>query len=76
MDNPIYEILVCSTGDSWDVVTCDKAGAQVDEPEWCETKKEAMRVARSIFRDTPSAQLLKAERKRHFDFEIIRQREV
>lgn len=76
MNNLIHEILVCNTGDSWDVVTCDKAGAQVDEPEWCQTKAEALSVARGLFRNNPSAQLLKAERKRHFDFEIIRQREV
>ena len=74
MPNSIHEILVCSTGDSWDVVTCDKAGTQVDEPEWCQTKAEALSVARGLFCNNPSARILRAESKRGFDFETIRQR--
>jgi hypothetical protein len=70
----IVEILVCSTGDTWEVIAADENGMAVDEPEWCEKKSEAMRIARKMFRETPSAKRLFAEPKTPGAFKIVRER--
>jgi hypothetical protein len=70
----IVEILVCSTGDTWDVIATDEHGVAVDEPEWCEKKSEAMRTARKMFRETPSARRLLAEPKAPGVFKLVRER--
>lgn len=70
----ITEILVCSTGDTWEVVTTDSDGMSDDEPVLCETKSEAMKLARKTFRETPSALRLLAEPKSPGEFKVVRER--
>lgn len=70
----IVEILVCSTGDTWDVIATDENGVAVDEPEWCENKSQAMRLARRMFREEPTAKRLLAEPKTPGAFKLVRER--
>lgn len=70
------EILVCVTGDTWEVVATRDGFAESDEPIWCQNKAEALKKARALFNATPSARALLAESKRDFCFYTIREREA
>jgi hypothetical protein len=70
----ITEIAICSTGDTWDVVALRDGFEASDEPIWCQTKAEAIREGRQLFRATPSAKRLIAESVRDFCFRTIRER--
>ena len=70
----IKTIAVCSTGDTWDVCAWDEAGDAVDEPVWCTTKAEAIKVARQMFSAASEASRLIVERKGMFEFQVIRER--
>ncbi len=68
------EILVCVTGDTWEVVATRDGFAESDEPIWCQNKAEALKKARALFNATPSAKALLAESKRDYCFHTIRKR--
>ena len=87
-EEPVDEIGVYSTGDTWDVV------AYADDPKerfegeneygrswgdevdviWCQSKAEAIKVARKLFNLNPTAKKLTVERKNTYDFITLRER--
>ena len=68
------EVMVCVTGDTWDVVLFDENGWEIIEPIWCQTKAEAIRVARRLFDETPDASALIVENRNSYDTQTIRTR--
>ena len=70
----ITEIAICVTGDTWDVVSFYADGDAEPDPIWCQTKAEALKEARALFNETPTAKRLIAESKRDFCFHTIRER--
>ena len=72
--NDIIEIGVYATGDTWEVVSRCSDETEEPEPIWCQSKAEALKEARVLFNETPTAKRLIAESKRDFCFHTIRER--
>ncbi len=66
------EVLVCVTGDSWDVVLFEDDIAI--DTVWCQTKAEALKEARQLFNEHTKATKLRVESVREFSFKTIRSR--
>ena len=66
------QILVCSTGDSWDVAVIINDGEV--ETHWYEKKSHAVRAARQLFNDMPEIKELGVEGRGDYEFKIIRTR--
>ena len=72
----VTEILVCvvfnrQLKDTWEVAAMRGDGLRVDEPICCETKAEALRKARALFIETPTAQRVRAVNKHDGCFHTI-----
>jgi len=70
----VSTIAVCSTGDTWDVCQWDKSGNDVDEPIWCQTKADAMKLARQLFNAADNPFRLIVESKGACEFRVVRER--
>jgi hypothetical protein len=74
-EGPITVIGVYTGGDTtWDVVAQRDGLEEPDGAIWCETKAEALKIARQLFNETPTARELVVENKREFRVETIRTR--
>ena len=74
--NDVTEILVCAVfnrqlKDTWEVVPMRGDGLKADEPIWCETRAEALRKARALFIETPTAQRVRAINKHDGCFQTV-----
>tara|TARA_A100000172_G_scaffold38994_1_gene23778 strand:+ start:3171 stop:3440 length:270 start_codon:yes stop_codon:yes gene_type:complete len=66
------QILVCSTGDTWDVAVI--IHEEEVETHWFEKKSHAVRAARRLFNDMPEIKELGVEGRGDYEFKIIRTR--
>lgn len=66
------QILVCCTGDSWDV--CVIIDDEEVKTHWYEKKSHAVKAARRLFNDMPEIKELGVEGRGDYEFKIIRTR--
>lgn len=66
------QILVCSTGDSWDVAVI--LNDEEVETHWYEKKADAVKAARRLFNDMTEISELGVEGRGDYEFKIIRKR--
>ena len=87
-EEPVVSIGVYSTGDTWDVAAHADDSKERFEGEneygrtwgdevdviWCQSKAEAIKVARKLFNLNPTAKKLIVDRKNSYDSITLRER--